>query len=247
MGEGEEKSAHTNTPPVLILKQEAPQTFDPAALVNAAQGAVSEKGKGFIPATDFPATKPYEDWKDFLDKQHQDIARSGLNPDRYVEDIKKAHEDNQARREEHFRQRNDDLERYTESRFKDLQDYHGEILRRRDEKIDELEKRLHEEKTENKNLERQRDEERDRLLEASQRCHEQRIADLERHHAAELALTERISQFVQDKLRADEERMREAKDQLDQEKSGLVEEKKRWFDTLIQSVKDFKLTQEIFK
>ena len=71
--EPEQMSDTIQSPHTVVVTQKPAQTFDPKDVVEAAKGVVSGDGKGFMPLTDFPPTKPYEDWQYFLEKQRDEL------------------------------------------------------------------------------------------------------------------------------------------------------------------------------
>ena len=199
-----------------------PQTFDPKGIVEASLGVVSETGKGFIPATNFNPEQPYKDIKEFVEGRQERIDNSPLNPEKYIGDIKEAHKDNQQRREEHFTQRVGDFERFYTDRLAALTACHEKVLELKNAEIGQLHTRVAELKAERTHYESERDALVAQRFADLQTYNDRRIADLERNHASELALTERFNQFVQQTRDAEDQKVNAAKKALDTERESWV-------------------------
>lgn len=178
------------SPPPVVVTPTPSQTFDPKDIVEAANGIISGDGKGFMPLTDFPPTKPYEDWQAFLEKQ-----RDILNQDRerlLAEDPRTFFEE-QARKleveknrleqrcESNFEARLSDLEQRYVERMADQATYYSYGIARREEDIGKLDAKIKILEDAIKSLEERCITNNDLRIEEHTRHYEARIADMERY------------------------------------------------------------------
>jgi len=128
-----------------------PTTFDPKGVIEAGCGIVPKDGKGFVPLTDFPPTKPYDDWSGFLDKKNQQLEEERVRL-RNDDPVTKLENENEAlknrkkelenRHETDLNQRVIDLEEYLKRRHDDLVKFHADELRLNDYGKDDLKTRV---------------------------------------------------------------------------------------------------------
>lgn len=223
-----------------------PLTFDPKGIVEAVKGIVSENGKGFIPATNFNPEQPYKDIKEFVEGRQKRIDESPLNPEKRIADLE-GENDILGKRHE------TDLEKYRADRTSDqvafhktlideLNRYHVDVLRLKDETIGKLRDKNGELKAENKRLDDQ---------------HQQdvniRIDDLQQYHTQILSLTREVSEVKLERLDVERRRLDEIwqklgaeRDRLKEDQKTLVDEKKSWLGTLTTALKDMEVAK-LFK
>jgi len=146
----------------LVIKSQIPDHIDAKGVVEAAHGVIPNDGKGFIPVTDFPPTKPYEDWKEYLKDWQGRLGDCIANPDEYIqrllednENLKKARKDYEENYVRVLEKGSvNEIERHCEERLKDLKEYHGEVVQMKNGRIQELENDVKTLKTENDDIRR---------------------------------------------------------------------------------------------
>lgn len=178
------------SPSPVVVTQTPSQTFDPKDIVEAANGIISGDGKGFMPLTDFPPTKPYEDWQAFLEKQ-----RDTLNQERerlvaedprtfFEEQVRKLEAEKnrlEQRCESNFESRLADLEQRYVERMTDQEANHNYGIARREEEIGKLDAKIKNCEDIIKSLEERCIANNDLRIEEHTRHYEARIAEMERY------------------------------------------------------------------
>lgn len=208
-------------------------------VISSAKPSLPATENGFIPLRDYDLRKPYETWEANLKEQQERLDNSPMDPATAIEGLKSEKKDIETKRDAVLDKRIGDYETFYNERRAELNDYHSTVVDLKNEKINQLRDRVAELKAENKDLEKQRDDERNLRLAELQNFHEQRIAELEQYHANELALTERFVLLMEQKHSADEQRIRDAE-------TTLHEDRKNLFKTILDSVKESKLAR-LFK
>ena len=223
--------------PVIALPPvNPPQTFNPKDVVEAAQGIVKEKDKGFIPSTDFHPEKPYEDWTQYLKERQAQIDKSPLSPEQIINDFKAAKTHLVERHETDLTALREALEKYYESRLTVLTDYNDNSLSWRDQLNGELRSRAAAFESEKKVLE-------ERLITELADYYDKRIQELERFHREfkselgvqltdakdrEHALKDKVADLEQERTRWLDER----RDWLDKRETAFGEEKREERDSV---------------
>jgi len=168
-----------------------PNTFDPKGVLEAGNGIVPKDGKGFVPLTDFPPTKPYDDWSGFLDKKDQQLEEERIrlrndDPVTKLENDKEAlktrNKELDARHEADLNQRINDLEEYLRKRHDDLTRFHGEELRLNEYGKDDLKARVANLEAVRNTLEARIITDNDRHVEELKNQYEIRIAEIKEHN-----------------------------------------------------------------
>lgn len=190
--EPEQMSDTIQSPHTVVVTQKPAQTFDPKDVVEAAKGVVSGDGKGFMPLTDFPPTKPYEDWQYFLEKQRDELNQER---ERLLADDPKTFFEEQAKKLEAEKNRLEqrcesdlkahlsDLKQRYEERLTDQAKYHGDGISRREDEIYKLETKIQVLETETKSLVAQIIANTERRLEENTQHYEARINDMRSYNA----------------------------------------------------------------
>ena len=205
-------------------------------VISSAKPSLPGTENGFIPVTSSDLSKPYEVLENHLKEQQARLDNGPIDPANAIKELQDEIKDIETKRDNVLDKRIDDYEKFYEERRTELNDYHAEVLRLKDEAIQELHNRVVELRERNTILEGLRDSERDLRLNELQSFHDQRMADLEQYHANELALTERFTQLMEQKNITDEQRVREAE-------QTLLEDRKNIFKTILDSAKELKLTR----
>ncbi|MCL2876556.1 MAG: hypothetical protein FWF12_09790 [Betaproteobacteria bacterium] len=217
-----------------------------ADVVEKAKPSLPPLENGFMPLTKFDPQKPYEDWQTFIEKRIALNERDKLTPDSYAIELKNTHDDNQNRREEHFRQRTEDFEKYNNARVLDLEKhnhvrilglekYHTDILALKEEKINDLERKNAELKTKNDYFEqRHLDDVRDHL--DKQREYHDRI----------LILTQDVANAKLEWLEIERTHLDTEREKLSKAQDALANEKQNWLTSMMMSIKESKIAK-LFK
>ena len=119
-------SDQTVTPTIVIQPPPLPNHIDAKGVVEATRGVIQDSGKGFIPATDFPSTKPYEDWKEYLTTWQQRLDSSQIDPENAFEKLEEERKKLEDKFREDLQRRIDDERKRYDERTGELKDYHRE-------------------------------------------------------------------------------------------------------------------------
>lgn len=180
------------SPPPVIVNPVPPQTFDPKDIVQAANGIISGDGKGFMPLTDFPPTKPYEDWQTFLEKQretlNQERARlESEDPKTFFEEQVKKLETEKSRLEQRHESdletRLSDLEQGHTERLTDREKHHSDEITQRDGEIRKLESKTKDLEAENNSFISRILSDNNQRIDDNRQLYEARIEDLKQQNA----------------------------------------------------------------
>ena len=194
---------------------------------------------GFVPLKDYDLSKPHEDFAKHLEKWQERLDESPIDPANAIEELKARKKELEQKRENDLEQRITDIKNDYSERKGEWKEHLTEVLRLKDDEIGIWRGRVDELKAKNHDLEKQRDDERNNLLDELRRNNDQRVADLERYHANELALTERFAQLMEQKHIADEHQNRV-------DKETIEEDRRKWYQTMVTSIRDSSLAK-LFK
>lgn len=173
--------------PVIVTPNPSP-AFDPKDIVEATNGVISGDGKGFMPLTDFPPTKPYEDWQGFLDKQRDTLEQerqrlAAEDPKTFFEEQARKFEAEKNRLEQrcesNLESRLSDLEKRYEERLDYQTKYQKDELTLRNVEIEKLEAKNKELEEREKELNEQILTERNQLFEENKQYYGKRADDME--------------------------------------------------------------------
>jgi len=208
-------------------------------VIQSAKPTLPGTENGFVPLKDFDLAKPYEGYAEYLKNWENRLDANPIDPANAFEKLKEEIKELERKLKDEFEQRISDITDRYDGRTGELKDYHTEVLRLKDDEIRIWQGRVDELKAKNQNLEQQRDDERNGRLDDLRDFHTQRMADLERYHANELALTERFTQRWEEKVQAVETRIEKEQEQLHVDRKNL-------FKTVLASIKNFSLAK-LFK
>ena len=208
-------------------------------VISSAKPTLPATENGFIPLNDFDLAKPYGDIAKHLDERQKRLDESPIDPANAIEELKDEKRKLVDKHENDYEQRILDRDNDYRGRSEELEKHLAEVSRLKDAEIEIWRDRVDELKAKNAVLEQQRDDERNNLLLEIRNNHDQRMTDLERYHANELALTERYADKWERKLETDEERIRG-------DEKTLQEDRKNLFKTVLASIKNFSLAK-LFK
>ena len=214
-----------------------------AQVVGMAKPTIPEGDNGFVPLKEFDIQKPYDAVEGYLKNWQERLDERQLQPERFIENLTKTHEENQKRRDVHYEQRTADLQKFSETRITDLQNHHSVEIHLKDEKIDELNGKVKELKDKNQWLEDRHEADLN-----------QRIIDQRDYHAEILRLTREVSEARLERLHEEAKRLNEGWEKLTEDRASLntdqkelSDDRKGFLGSLIASFKELKLAKLIGK
>ena len=208
-------------------------------VISSAKPSLPGTENGFVPLDASDLRKPYEDIAKHLEERQKRLDESQIDPDNVIAELKDEKQKLVNKHENDFEQRITDIKEDYRGRTDELEKHLAEILRLKDIEIEIWQVRVKELDAKNKDLEQQRDSERNSRLDDLRDFHAQRITDLEQYHANELALTREFTQRWEEKVQSVENR-------IEKEQEQLHDDRKKLFTRLLASIREFKLSK-LFK